>query len=115
MAIDAKFFSYDRNAVFQLANVEPGKAHAWTDIGIGRVVVAHCYTHDLGGGVHIVDEALVEITPQSQAYELIDEGTLECELQPGLSFEIDIVDHEGENGRLVLQHILPDGTQNSLN
>lgn len=115
MAIDAKFFSYDREAVFQLTAVEPGRAYAWSDVGMARYVVALCFDSDLGGTVHLVDEVTIEGTPKTQAFELITAENIEQQLIAGDCFEIDIVDHEGENGRLVLQHRPGGILVNSLN
>lgn len=115
MSIDAKFISYDHDAIYQLANIEAGRVHIWTDSSIGRFVIAYCYNNDYGGDIHLVDDIIIEQTQSSEALALINDKTLEHELPPGLKFEIDIVDFEGESGRLVLQHILPNGILNSLN
>ncbi len=116
MPLEVKFISYDRPEVFPLKpSIEPGKVGAWLDksFGLSSYIVARCLKTDTGGEIFFVEDTL-----RTNAGALVvpfDDSTPSEKILMGLPFEQDILDYEDEHGRLVIQHVLPDGQYSTFN
>ena len=116
MPLEVKFISYDRPEVFPVyPAIEPGKVGAWLDksYGMSNYIVARCLETDTGGEVFFVEDTL-----RAESGALIvpfDDDTPSERILMGMPFEQEILDFEDELGRLVIQHVLPNGQFSTFN
>jgi len=121
MPIESIFYSHEREATFHLQVVQAGETGSWSDLSHDpkHFIVASCSESDFGAQVYIVEEGVDAISCDSENPNkfsvVLSEENLQEYLYPGFSYEVEIVDYEGELGRLVLRHTTDDGLVQSYN
>jgi len=115
MPLTSTFESYERpgHIVRSPQVVYEGTVGYWEDKSIGGFIIAQCLKADTGGLVYITEDiiqtnegpAIIACSPQDLAEQIL----------PGLNYQLEIIDEHDEYGKLIIQHIMPDGQINSLN
>ena len=106
--LEAKFISNDRKDVWipLHPNILPGKAGAWEDRSTGaiRFILAHCMEDNSGGTVHILETDDTRWQDQFLVAQLSEDNRV-FEIYGGHRCELEIVDCDGDEGLLIIQHI----------
>lgn len=111
MPLRAYFYSYDKPGdIYPIgSDKQTGVMEGWIDKSNSPAmfIIAICLG-DMGGHFFKTSDAYF-----TEAGELmVDEYPLDevRHIPPGCSFQIEIKDYENENGLLVVQHVMSDGT-----
>jgi hypothetical protein len=110
MPIEAYLLPDGSDEPFHFATVEPGELGIFIDKSLkaGEYIVAHCHQTDLWGDVHTVEtESEFTVSEMEAGAELevcLTKDNLDKTINLGCDYEKDILDVDGEKGRLILQH-----------
>ena len=110
MSIEAYLLPDGSTEPFHFATVEPGNLGIFVDKSLksGAFIVARCLEHDLSGNVHIVETngefTDTEIEQGTEIQVDLTKANLAKTISLGNDYEKDILDADGEKGKLILQH-----------